>query len=266
MASTPAPTDQQLKDALAEVQKPEQKEIEIKLDTGEVFKGASYDEVIQKIAKSKEEASHEIRRQRDRNELLEQTVETLKQAAPEPRETPKRKSEEMTTLEWLQRWEKDPRGTEREFIKQSLAEELGLDNFDQLRAAFHRAHEVTSQVQQNMEVTQFLAKHPEFSQSQEDAQRILDHLKSNGLDPDRGDYVSVRDFEASYYALREEGKIVPLSESRTAPPGQGGLEPPPALPSGTSGGTGGIEETEKFIRGGKEDDVVRLLRQLGAMR
>lgn len=205
--------------------------IEYRTETGQVYKGNSWEEVAQEIAKAQEHASRTIREQREEREQL---LAELREREAREVKTPSASPKEFDKVKFYNTWGVDPYAAEKEVIKQVLAEEFGVESFDELRQGYQFAYQKSLGLHQNEELFKFFAAHPEYTGSEEDAAKMTEWIEKNyDFDPSKQKFVTADQFEYAYYKLIEEGRIAPPepaeAASRTrpeAPPTLDGSAPP----------------------------------------
>lgn len=255
-------TDEQLKEQLEKgeetpASKPEA--IEFKTETGQVYKGKDWEEIAQQIARSQEHATRTIKEQRDEREYLMQQIRERQQETP----LEKKQAKSFDKVKFYETWGTDPLEAEREIIRRVVAEEFGVESFDEIKDSFQFAYNKTLGIHQNEELFKFFGEHPEYQGTPEEAEKITNWLDKNGyqVDPSRRKFITARDFEYAYYKLIEQGEIkVPeQQEEQIVRPSA----PPPTL-SGTGGGTGpSIEEKAKNM---SDKELEEFLRKQGILK
>ena len=269
MGNSPeALTDEQLKAKLEEEPNseeavsetpPEPEGVEYKTETGQVYKGKDWEEVAQKIASAQEHASRTIREQRDERDAL---MAELQRRQNEKVETPAQKKSDFDKIKYYETWQNDPYAAERDVIRQVLAEEFGVDSFDDLRRGYEFSYQKSLGLQQNEELWKFHAAHPEFSGSEADASAITEWVSENmpDYDPSKGKFLQAKDLEYAFYKLIDEGKIKP-AETEAEQTAQTN-EPAPTL-SGSAGrgGKNPLDNPESL----SDDELEKLAVKLGVL-
>ena len=180
--------------------------IEIKLKTGQVYKGLPH-EVISTLTHSQEEASETIRRMKDDQTRLQGELEQLRQAQA----TPPAKDGEYEPSKYYELFQKDP-----------LEASKYLDRFDPEKQEIQ-------QTLQSMRVRNDLQRFQDavgFYPNEQEKATFADEFVKSKLDPTPTNY------EVVYWRLRAQNKLagVPLSGI------EGSQAPPPILRSSGSSG------------------------------
>jgi hypothetical protein len=179
-------------------------EIEVKLATGQVYKGKDYAEVVDKLKAAQEHASIAIR---DREAQLKQLREQLS-TMPQPTSQPA--SDKFDKAHYYKLLEDNPIEAQ--------------DYIDGYRPNAKQAYETVTRVNRMMEVNQFLQMAKDYPNTDENAQLLEAKVSAMGR-PMTSDNMFI-----AYHTLRNEGAIKPIETEQASykPP-----TPPPPL-----GGTG----------------------------
>ena len=225
-------------------------EHEIRLDSGEVFRGKDQNEVIAKLAKGKLEATRYI-----------SELKAPKQA-PQPEVMPPAGANAI-----------DPASLA---IADLLAPAFGVKNGQELidsykaqQQAAQRSTQVAEEYRLQQEAQKFLSAVPEFSKSKADADKIDIFLDQMGWSND------ARNYEAAYYTLKAKGEFASAAPAPTnvvrMPDGKFAstkTTPTPSMPPPPSGSapatTGKGEPTSADLYSMSTDELYALISQQSA--
>ena len=246
MSNTPTPqlTEEQLRAAVEAAQKPSPAatEVEVKLATGQVYRGKTQEEVIQQLVHAQEEASKTIKAKSDENKRLSELAQQA-QTPPKPAEPA---NGGFNNTEYWRLMEADPLAA----LNYELKHVFGMD-VQELKSAIQEGHETTEQLRQHSAVALFMHRHPEWPSTEESSQLLLERLQERQLP------LTTDSLELSFYSLVNEGKLKaekPQEQSSAV------NLPPPTL-SGTGAGAPEpsiIEQAERMDSKQLEDLVTRL--------
>lgn len=195
---------------------------EMRLATGQVYRGKDDAELYGQLAKAQVAASRRI---------------TELSRAPEPAAPVAPVAAAPAAI--------DPTALA---IADLMAPAFGVKNGAELVAAFAKQQE-TAQAQQefmaaqqaNFEAANFFRAVPEFSKSQADADKIDQFLQTNQLP------FNAKTAEMAYYTLKAKGEmsVAPASVPRATAP-KNGMPPPPAGTAPANTGKGALTETDLY--------------------
>ena len=214
------PGADQIQQAIDQIAKPSSTPLQVNLQTGEVYKGDTPEDLLSKLVASKEEATRTIRaREAEMNDLRGQMAE-LQARIPQP---PPDQSQTKDN-EYYETWAKDP----DEAARMQLSKMLGIPKdkvVDVLKTVVKDG--LTTKA-----ADEFVMRNPEFPQSQESAaiitqmlaQRFGQTIESTTAD----------NLELVYHQAVREGRLQPrqLQTQRIEQPNQvmpnlrGGSAPP----------------------------------------
>lgn len=218
MPDTPVTqTPEQIAQAVADAAKP--KELEVKLSTGQVFKGATPEEVISKIASAQEQASTTIR---DREEQIRQLNEQLAQRQA----TQAQPISADGTFDKKKYWElMDQNPVEAQNYLDSVRLQIPQE---QVVPAYQYAYTVSQRVADQMEVARFHQTFPDFPGGDQNADLLLRECEARGRATNNADMLGV-----TFMELQREGKITPSASANTTATQQ--RETPPPMLGGGGG-------------------------------
>ena len=205
MPDEPKPTEA----ALPPINEPP-KEIEVKLTTGQVYRGKTQDEVMQQLVRAQEEASRTI-------------SDLRRQPEPEPQPAP---AGEFDVNQYYKLLAENPVAAQNYM----LGYQLGIDP-NEVVPTLRYVYDVSQRANASMQIAEFHARHPEYPGGTDSAELIFREMEGRGKRPLEA---TVEDLEHAYYTLRDAKKIVPL-ETPVA-----GQQPQTYAPTlgGNSGGQG----------------------------
>lgn len=204
---------------------PQPQEVVITLSTGQVYKGATQDEVLAKIVAAQESASKLIK---DQEDALNETQAELQRWRPQPQ----REDHGFDNAEYFKLLADDPLAAQA----YALSELLGVAPQDVQRELQYIRGEVyeTGDLKQT---AAFHARHPEAPAGEEFAELIIQRFEEKGYDLRK--HWTADNIETVYFQLLHEGKIKPT----VAQDGQQDTFTQRGLPSlGTNGGTGAPQD------------------------
>jgi hypothetical protein len=258
--------DDQLKQAIQNQNQPTSQPaaatepIEIKAATGQVYRGSTPQEVIDQLLKAQENATAVITEEREQNRQLQgrlQEIEKRVQSQP-----PAPKSSKFDKIKYFQTWEQDPLEAERQAVREILADEFGVETFEELRDTLRFTNSEALNTAQQRELILFQAAHPEIPYNPETAELVVNRMRENGVD-DRN-IIRKQDMEYAALQLITEGKIKTINGEpepvRQAPP----VPPPPQGVGSSSMGNGAVTEDKAYSMPMNEFEA--LLRQTGILK
>lgn len=194
--------------------------LELNLSTGEVYKGATYEDIAKTLATGKEEATRTIRAREAELAEMRNRVSTLESQVPKAQPD----ASAVKDAAYYETWAKDP----AEATRMQLAEMLGIPK--------ENVVDVLKSVVENGVVTkaadEFIMRNPEFPQSQESAALMKDALKQRFGQTINN--TTADNLELVYHQLRREGRLQPrqmtaqsiVSPNQVMPNLRGGGAPP----------------------------------------
>ena len=195
------------------VQQQEPKEIVIETATGAVFKGATPEEVMEKMKSSIESGSQTIKQYKEMNEQLTSSIGALQKPRPAASESGFDKAKYYELLN-------DDPVAAQDYID---ATRYGRP-FSEVKESFERSARVTGEVAQLMEINKFqqtLARlGEEYQGTPENGDALLNKLGQRPL--------TAENLTSAYVELKAEGKI--KAPAKAAEPTQ--QRKPPASPRG----------------------------------
>ena len=207
--------------------------IEIKLKTGQVYKGLPH-EVIGNLARSQEEASEHFRRMKDEQNRLNSEINELKrqQAAPLV------KDDEYTDEEYYKLFQESPRKAQQY-----------LDNFDPMKQEMRQTFDA---VKKRGELEKFQSS-VNFFPADNEKISFANEFVASGLEPNAPNY------ELVYWRMQASNKL--------SPPAITGMDrmasPPPQVRGGAAGGPQGFDmaQFENLPKDQMEQVIQRLKSQ-----
>ena len=206
----PVTPEQQIAQAIEDSTKQQQQAaaggfpLEVKLETGQVYRGKTPQEVLDQLVAAQTEASRTIQSRTAELEQLRTEVQTLKQQTPVP-QLPAT-DQQAKLQQYYDTWARNP----TEANKMSLAEIAGIPA-DEVSGIFQKMRETIIEAETNKAANIFLAIHPEFPSSDESAalmrSAMVRRYGAQGYaqasrDPDK--------IEATYLDLVRNGKLTPM--------------------------------------------------------
>lgn len=240
--------EEELKTALGEegkipdapVTPTEPEEYEIRLDTGEVFKGKDKDEVLQKLAKAKADATAAIR---DR----ERQIRELKELKSQPKAEV---GSEFNKDEYYNLFAQDPMAA----FDYAMSYKLGVPPED-VGPALRYAYTTTQVVNAQMENAAFRMKYPDAPLGDEFANIMVERMNELGRD------WTAQNLGATYLELVHEGKIKPEKKSK-----ESDNTPPAVIPSLGSTSSRSAEDDEMSkVEGMSTAELEKYLRAKGML-
>jgi hypothetical protein len=230
--------DAQIKAELDKSTEPD-KLIEIKLSTGEVYKGKTEAEVIEALKKGKEEATVTIRdRERQIKELREKDAPL----------TPA-KGEVFDKTKYYELMSEDPMGA----FHYQMAYVMGVDPAhagEALRYAYQTAQAVDARLQNAL----FREKYPSAPYGDDFADTMMNHMT------DSRRAWTAENLGMTYLELKEEGKV---KESKQDAPVPAEGDAPPPNPGKSSSGVS--SDTMSQIEKMSTNDLEAYLKKLGVL-
>jgi hypothetical protein len=236
-------TDGKLEAAVAAVTAPQ--EFEIKLETGEVFKGKSWEEVAKAAAKAKLDTTAAYKTEKEKRELLEQQLQTTASAAA-PAST--------NGFDTAKYWQMVNEGKLLDAEKYKLGALFEMEP-DTVVSTFRETVRKTDEVYDTIEIEKFKAGHPDFPGGEEASAAVMSRVKEYGGAWD------ARVLHRAYKDLVEEKKITPLTLEET--PSVTGA-PLPVLEGGSSGASG--DALMEQFAGLSTEQMEAVLRKAGKLR
>ena len=212
----PVTPEQQIQQAINETKAPTP--IEVRLDTGQVYKGANPQEVLDQLVRAQTEASRHITQQKAQLAEYQTQLEQLKAQQQPAQVVPAQDAAQQ----YLQNWATNPIETN----KQEIAKAFGVTP-EQLPQLVNEFKAVTSRSKVDMAAAQFQSDHPEYPNTPEAnlamKQALMERYGPSNIqnamtDPDR--------LEATYQHLVRQNRIQP----NQMPP-QGNMAPNVPLPN-----------------------------------
>ena len=229
--------------------------LEIKLEDGSIYKGASKDEVITALGKAKVDTAKAMRDREEQVRRLEGQLEQYRTAA-KPAESA---APVLDTAKYYALWERDP------LLAQNYLDSVrfGVADPAQVPARFNRMHDLTEDYHDKLQMATFYQRCPEYLPSNDNADLILARLQTEGRD------LSAENLESAFRGLVRDGKITPAAPATAggaspAPaPGQSNA-PPPSLPG--AGGGGGTLPTSESFENLSTEDMEKALRSANILK
>ena len=199
----PAPTTQEIKETLQQVQAPKDFPGEFKLGDGTVVKAANWEEAFQKVADMKVNTAAALR---DR----EAQIETLRAATTQ--QTTQQTTTQQTTTGFDQKayWElmnADPVAAQNYLD----SFRLGVDNPANVPVLFNEMRNVSVFSADNFEIQSFMQKNPDFPGTDEAADYLINQLAA------RNAPLTADGLEYEYLKAVRDGAIEPLGEEANRP-------------------------------------------------
>src|ERR1044071_4581411 len=142
------------------------KPVEITTSTGQVYRGANYQEVAEQIARAQENATALIRQQREHEqELMRQLAEA--HAARQVQQAQSKATPATFDKDaWWTRAAGDPVSAVKEIIDMVapdvIAQKFGVDSFDDLKENFNYAYDRSKDYDQNKELAAFYGNNTDY--------------------------------------------------------------------------------------------------------
>jgi hypothetical protein len=215
-------------------QPPEEYKVEIE---GQVFKGASEKEVLDKLVKAQENATRTIREERQRSKELQQQLERSKPIATS--DTNGTTNGEYDPKKYLAMWESG------DFI--------GAENYNlQHNPTVQRVLSVVEAIERNTIVDRFNSMNPDFTRSAENGDLLVREVERLGGNPEDPLHLS-----AAWTSLKESGKVTVQEDEpareRPKPP------PSPRARGGNGLSSSAVAEAEQM----STEDLDKYLRKVG---
>ena len=194
--------------------------IEINLSTGQVYKGATHEDVLRTLASAQEEATRTIRAREAENAELRNRMAAVEAQIPKPQPD----TSAVKDAAYYETWAKDP----AEATRMQLAEMLGIPK--------ENVVDVLKAVVENGVVTkaadEFIMRNPDFPQSPASAALMKETLKQRFGQTINN--TTADNLELVYGQLKREGKLQPVypqtqsiaSPNQVMPNLRGGGAPP----------------------------------------
>lgn len=191
--------------------------LEIRLETGEHYTGATPQELLDKLAAGKTEASKTIKAEREQRHALERQIAELQQRIPAaPASEPS-----AATEQYYQTWAKDPEAA----FKMQLGTVLGVDPAQAVQILQRTIGQ--SSVQSASD--EFTMRCPDYPGTPEAGQMMREAMaKRFGNSPVA---VTADNLELTFNQLVREGKMTPAHQQAAA---TAGVAPPNPVLRGTS--------------------------------
>lgn len=209
-------------------------EVVLKLESGETFKGKSYEDIANQLAKSKGAATGTIRDREGQVRDLQTKVADLQRATEARRET----THASTSPQFnQQKFLTDVETDASEAITSALAHSLGYENTNELRSDFKGIQEATESYKENYHIAVFSQRCPDYPGGEKPSAALMQQLKDRGVD------FTADNLESAWNQMKRSGdfKALEVGEQVTTTTTRGGAPPPL---EGTRGGGGGAETTE----------------------
>lgn len=150
---------------------PQGEGVEIKLATGQVYKGANWEEAAEKLARAQEEATRAIR---DRETQIRELRE---RSQPVAEANTARTIPQFDPAEYYRRWEKDPRDARRYELSTSLG--IPPEHVDD---ALRYAIQTSRRSDESMMMAEFASSVGDiYADTPENGQRVAQYLAENNL-------------------------------------------------------------------------------------
>jgi len=243
---TTPPTTEQVKEAVAAVNKAGDWPGEFKLGDGTVVKANSWEEAFQKVSEMKVNTATALR---DREEQIRQRNQELDELQRASRTMPMPGPE--TGFDEKRYWElanQDPRLATR----YALAADLGVENPEQLPMLFNEMRNVAVKSADNMEIESFMQRNPDWPQTDEAADLVLGRLVQ------RNSPLTAEALEYEYLKAVRNGEIEPLAEAEERP------FAPPSL--GSTGITRDDQNILEQIGNTPDEKLDELYKRLGLLK
>ena len=195
-------TEQQIQQAINDVQSEAKLNkpgfpLEVTLETGERYTGATPQELLDKLVAGKTEASKAIKAERDRNAELTAQVAMLQQQIPV--RTPSQDEKQAKIQEYYNVWAKDP----TEATKQNLAELLGVPAENVVEVM----KDAIGSSFVNRAADEFTMRCPDFPQTPQNAVLMRDALAAKYGKTIQA--ATADNLEIVYHQLVRDGRIQP---------------------------------------------------------
>lgn len=197
----PVTPDQAIQQAIESAKQPDSFPLEVKLETGQVYRGQTPQEVLDQLVKAQTEASRTIKAQRDEMETLRSEVQSVRQRVEAPQAPPTADAAQ----EYLLKWAQNPEAA----TKEKVAEAFGVTPEALPRLAQEMQQQIAGRkIEQAAD--EFSRRCPEFPQTPESSQMmrqaLIERYGTNNLgfvsqDPDK--------LEATYHELVRQNRIQP---------------------------------------------------------
>ena len=159
------PTAEELKQLIAAKEK-EPEGVELKTETGAVFKGKDWHDIAQQMKVSVESGTRTIKQQKDHEVQLRQQLQ----------QPPENIKESTTTDKYHERWITDPAGAQNAL----LAEQLGIPE-NQLIPTLRQTFRDTQAMNGAFQVSQFRSMVPEYTGDPEMKSALEQRMNQEGL-------------------------------------------------------------------------------------
>ena len=241
-----AAIDQETKteaDPAAKTKEPEEKEseeIEVKLETGQVYKGKTKDEIMDKLAKAETEATKAIR---DRDEQIRNLTAALasKASSPTTAKAAERKMDEsFDSSKYYELLQKDP----------LAAETYILEHNPTVQALVQKL----ARIDEGVETYNFQVRNQDYPATKEASAAIMARMEAEGRS------WTADNLEIVFNTLKREGTVKPLEAKKEAEEEVKTPKPPP-----TVRGESFQQEAHAQIEQLSDADLEKLLRKKGLL-
>lgn len=203
---------------------------ELKLATGEVYKGANLEEAARKLAEGKEQASRTIENLGEQVERLKQERDALRQRTQEQARpaTPGNGFDKMTYYQLL---ETDPMQAQNYMD----AYRFGYPDPNLVPQVHRQILNVAQEVTYERSLRDFYTENPDFPGGKEASTAVAERMEELGLP------ITTDNLGRAYRQLVREGTIKPVAEQEEEPVSRGRGAPPTP---GTSDNQGWMSDVD----------------------
>lgn len=185
----------QIQQVISEVQKPTEFPLEVKLETGQIYRGQTPQDVLDQIVNAQTEATRTIRAREAEMAGLRQELESVKQQIPKPPAN----ASDAEKQQYYQTWAQDP----KQALMMQLGEMIGVKP-ERVVEVLKRSVEGSTV---NSAADEFLGRCPDFPRTNEAGQLMHAAIKSRfGEGPDA---TTADNLELVYHDLVRNGRIAP---------------------------------------------------------
>lgn len=217
--------------------------IRVETRTGQVFEGATQEEVLRQLVQSVENGTAHIRTQSEQIQQFQQQLEQVRQ--PAPQQTDKTNFQDK----YWELWQKDPIQADR--FAASVRLGVPMDQVDQIE---RQTIQNAASTAQNAAVSEFLNRCPDYPN--EDAQ-VAQAMKTQLQRSFPGQAPTADTLELAFNALVRQGFVTPLDV-----PIEGYDEAQSPLPRVGSGSNLPPTDFERQFRGLSSDKQAQVLNEL----
>lgn len=233
---------------IQQVTQPAATPIRIETQTGQVFEGATNEEVLQQLVRSVESGTSHIRQQREQLEALQQQVQSVQQTQQSPTNGQKSFQDQYWEL-----WQKDPIAADRYAASVRLG--VPIEQVDHIE---RQTIQNSFQSAQDKGISDFLDRCPDFPKDDPEAAQALKYALQTQA-PQYQSLPAADRMELAFNALVRQGAVQPLDV-----PIEGYEEQQAPLPRVGSGSNLPPQDFERQFRGLTSTQQAQVINELFA--